>query len=390
MAVNKSNGDIIPFLKQKDYIMVNDNLGGGSFGKTVLLQDPFIDELFVAKKYMPEKESLRERFYKNFLEEIKILYKLNHRNIVRIYNYYPYDKICTGYIIMEHIDGTDLGTYISNHFPILDEPSLDSLFIQLIDAFCYIEEHGVVHRDIKERNILVDKNGVVKVIDFGIGKIIEPAEDSKDSLMFQVNRAQSSTLPQEHYQGKYSSLTDMFYLAELLHRLIVNAKHCDLTDFSYTDILEKMMQKNPEDRYTNFSEIKNAIGKHDFMSKIEVSEDDKNIYQMFTNLIYRSLSCYTSEPKYNVDPVSFISKLQAALKNNLFENHIQKNADVISSVVLSPYKYKNSVSISCAIVRQFHEWFINATPASQELILTNVSAKLSLIPMEEKEIELPF
>ena len=119
-------------------------------------------------------------------------------------------------------------------------------------------------------------------------------------------------------------------------------------------------------------------------------EDDKNIYQMFTNLIYRSLSCYTSEPKYNVDPVSFISKLQAALKNNLFENHIQKNADVISSVVLSPYKYKNSVSISCAVVRQFHEWFINATPASQELILTNISEKLSLIPMEEKEIELPF
>lgn len=49
MAVLKQNGDIIPFLKQKDYVMVNNDLGGGSFGKTVLLQDPFIDELFVAK-----------------------------------------------------------------------------------------------------------------------------------------------------------------------------------------------------------------------------------------------------------------------------------------------------------------------------------------------------
>lgn len=51
MAVLKQNGDIIPFLKQKDYVMVNNDLGGGSFGKTVLLQDPFIDELFVAKKF---------------------------------------------------------------------------------------------------------------------------------------------------------------------------------------------------------------------------------------------------------------------------------------------------------------------------------------------------
>lgn len=85
MAVAKQNGDVIPFVKQKDYIMVNNDLGGGSFGKTVLLQDPFIDELFVAKKYEPEYDGIKEQFYKNFLDEIKILYKLNHRNIVRIY-----------------------------------------------------------------------------------------------------------------------------------------------------------------------------------------------------------------------------------------------------------------------------------------------------------------
>ena len=46
----KNNGDMISFLMQKQYIMVNNNLGSGSFGKTVLLKDPFIDELFVAKK----------------------------------------------------------------------------------------------------------------------------------------------------------------------------------------------------------------------------------------------------------------------------------------------------------------------------------------------------
>lgn len=49
----KNNGDIVSFLKQKDYIMINNDLGGGSFGKTVLLQDPFTDELFVAKMYKP-------------------------------------------------------------------------------------------------------------------------------------------------------------------------------------------------------------------------------------------------------------------------------------------------------------------------------------------------
>lgn len=65
---------------QKKYVMVNNNLGAGSFGKTVLLKDPFIDELFVAKKYEPEFDDndFRRKFYKNFLDEIKILHKLNH------------------------------------------------------------------------------------------------------------------------------------------------------------------------------------------------------------------------------------------------------------------------------------------------------------------------
>lgn len=117
MAVTKQNGDIIPFVKQKDYIMVNNDLGGGSFGKTVLLQDPFIDELFVAKKYEPEFDGIKEQFYKNFLDEIKILYKLNHRNIVRIYNYYAYENIFTGYILMEYIDGKNIGDFIGDESP---------------------------------------------------------------------------------------------------------------------------------------------------------------------------------------------------------------------------------------------------------------------------------
>lgn len=390
MAAIKNNGDIIPFLKQKDYIMVNNDLGDGSFGRTVLLQDPFIDELFVAKKYEPEKDSIKEKFYKNFLEEIKILYKLNHRNIVRVYNYYAYDSICTGYILMEYIEGTDIGTYINDLFPPLAPVSLDSLFTQLIDAFCYIEEHGILHRDIRAENILVDKHGVVKIIDFGIGKIFKPADDCADSLMFQINRASSDTLPQEYYQGTYTSLTDMFYVAELFHRLIVGSELCSLSDFSYVDILEKMMQKQPENRYPSFGEIKNAIGKHDFTNNIQISENDRKIYLAFTNSIYKSLSVYTSEPSYNTDPISFIGKLQTALKNNLFETYIQKNSDVIGSIVLSSYRYKNSVSIAREDVSRFVEWFKSATPASQELILSNINSKLSLITIETQEPELPF
>lgn len=78
----KANGEMIQFLKQRDYEMINNNLGSGSFGQTVLLKDPFIDELFVAKKYEPYYDEDKKEFFDSFLQEIKIMYKLNHKNIV--------------------------------------------------------------------------------------------------------------------------------------------------------------------------------------------------------------------------------------------------------------------------------------------------------------------
>jgi len=203
---------VIEFLRKKDYIMLNEELGSGAFGKTVLLKDPYIDELFVAKEYAPPEEK-RKEFFKNFLAEIKILYKLNHRNIVRIYNYYLCED-SQGYILMEFIDGQEIDEYsktIPSHElygDVLSHKwlSMDEIFMQLIDGFQYIEKFGVVHRDIRERNILIDKTGIVKIIDFGIGKIQdESIENSDDSLRTIINRRGSETLPVEYEQKKYNS-----------------------------------------------------------------------------------------------------------------------------------------------------------------------------------------
>ena len=113
----RNNGDVVSFLKARDYEMINNSLGSGSFGKTVLLNDPYIGELFVAKKYEPVDDADKERFYKNFLDEIKILYKLNHSNIVRIYNYYAYEDQFTGYILMEYVDGFNLAEFVDSVMP---------------------------------------------------------------------------------------------------------------------------------------------------------------------------------------------------------------------------------------------------------------------------------
>lgn len=387
----KQNGDMVTFLRSKDYIMQDKDLGGGAFGKAVLLKDPDIDELFVAKMYKPLYEWTKEKFYANFLDEIKILHKLNHPNIVRIYNYYAYEKQCTGYIIMEYIDGKDIGDFFEDYNKECEEVvTVDEIFAQLINAFAYIEEKGVVHRDIREGNIRVDINGTVKVIDFGIGKILMSSKDICDSLVRYIDREGSDTLPKEYHDGIYTSHTDMFYLAELFNRLLKKIADREVKPFSYYDILKKMMEKNPKDRYSNFQEIKELIEQKDFI-QMPISNEDKRIYQEFTNYICESLISYKMEQKFNYNTQNFIYKLESALEENVFEDYIQNNAQIIGSIVTGGYKYRPDIKIPCCVVKDFLVWLKKSTKDSRKLILRNIIVKLSTIKVVlEIDEELPF
>ena len=387
----KQNGDLVTFLRRKDYIMLNNDLGGGAFGKTVLLKDSYIDELFVAKMYKPQYGWIKEKFYANFLDEIKILYKLNHPNIVRIYNYYAYEEQCTGYILMEYINGKDIGDFFEDYNKDCEEAvTIDGIFLQLINAFTYIEERGIVHRDIREGNIRIDTNGTVKVIDFGIGKMFMSSKDICDSLVTDINRDGSDTLPKEYFDGIYTSRTDMFYLAELFNRLLKKIINDEMMQFSYYDILNKMMEKDPEDRYKNFCEIKEIIQQQDFI-QMPISDEDKRIYQEFSNCILKSLISYKMTQKYNHDTQIFISKLESALEENMFENYIQNNAQIIGSIVTGGYRYRTDIKIPCWVVKDFLIWFKKTTKDSQKLILRNIIVKLSIIKVVfEIDEELPF
>ncbi|MCD7888402.1 MAG: protein kinase family protein [Oscillospiraceae bacterium] len=385
----KDNGSIVKFLRGRDYEMVNNSLGAGSFGKTVLLKDPFIDELFVAKKYEPYYEEDRKEFYDSFLQEIKIMYKLNHKNVVRIYNYYAYEAIQTGYIIMEYIDGQNIADYLEWYSIFADgsDPSPDEVFSQLIDAFSYIESKGILHRDIREGNILIDKSGLVKVIDFGLGKTFLPVDSSEDSMAAEINRSGLDKLPNEYFEGKYTSRTDMFYLAELIHRLLNNNNL--LSEFSYGQIVEKMMESNESNRYSSFKEVREAIDKKDF-TYLSISESDKEIYQNFSNALCRCISSFPANHEFVKSVNELIERLRNVLKKNSFEYYIQNNRDLIYTVEKQAFRYYPDVDVECKVVSDFLNWLDGMTSESQNLVFSNLISKLSIIEVELDEEDVPF
>lgn len=384
----KNNGEIVSFFKKKDYIMVDNDLGSGSFGKTVIIKDPFIDELFVAKKYEPYFEEDRKQFFTSFLSEIKIMYKLYHKNVVRIFNYFPYEDNETGYIIMEHIDGKPIDEYMHNDFCTTFGATPDSLFSQLIDGFEYIESKGIIHRDIREGNILVTtKDDIVKIIDFGLGKTFSPVEKSNDSMVEIINRSGLDCLPEEYFEGKYDSKTDMFYLAELFGRLLRESDNEHY--FSYPGILKKMMSFNRNDRYDSFSKVKEAINAKDF-SVMEIKPTDKKIYQNFTNAIYNCLGTFKNKREFVSSVSEFLENLKNIIKENCFEDYVQDNSKFVGILVNGNYTYYPNTSVKCDILTSFEKWFSKLSTDSQKLVFNNMIAKISTKAIQYADDELPF
>ena len=120
---------------------------------------------------MPQQGLKKEDFFSTFKKEIKLMYNINHPNVVRIFTYYLYEDIYTGYIVMEYVDGTNIDDWFSMYF--MQGADSNQIFRQLIEGFTCIERNGIIHRDIREGNILISKNDKVKIIDFGLGKRYE-------------------------------------------------------------------------------------------------------------------------------------------------------------------------------------------------------------------------
>jgi len=382
----KNKGDIVEFIKKKNYVMLNNNLGSGSFGKTVLLQDLSIDELFVSKKYEPELPSDKKDFFNAFVQEIRIMHKLFHKNLVRIFNFYLYPDDFTGYILMEYIDGKGIDEYIAERYAPWDFDFIDKIFIQLLDAFNYLEQNGILHRDIREKNILVTPNGIVKIIDFGLGKMIHPIATSKDSKDGVINRYNMAKHPNEFQNGKYTHQTDMFCIAELFERILLGN---DIVNFRYSKILEKMTKPNAKDRYKSFQEIIDSINKKQF-EIMNIAEEDKIIYQNFSNDVSAKIIHYSKERIFEKSITEIIKKLKKVIEENSFETLIQFNDRLIMVFVLSECTYSPKVSIPCETVKSFYKWLIELSIEYQKLVIDNFILKLSKIKIKDDSDDLPF
>lgn len=150
-----------------------------------------------------------------FLHERQILASLDHPNIARLYDGGTTEDGIP-YLVMELIEGTPIDLYCEEH-DLSIKQRLD-LFTQVCAAVQYAHQRLVIHRDIKPSNILVTADGIPKLLDFGIAKLLDPAGGGETTMLPAMTPEYAS--PEQIRGESITTSTDVYSLGVVLYRLL--------------------------------------------------------------------------------------------------------------------------------------------------------------------------
>ena len=199
-----------------------EQLGQGGQATAYKAEDLRLQRLVVIKTLLPElaaTDSARRRFER----EARLASALDHPNICAIYDIGETEGLC--YIVMPFIAGPTLKQVINNR-PLAVNVAL-SIAIQIADALSAAHARGIVHRDIKPSNIIVNEQGQVKVLDFGLAKMID-GDDHNNNLLHDKSMTEIGVpygtmgygSPEQATGERVDHRTDVFSLGVLLYEML--------------------------------------------------------------------------------------------------------------------------------------------------------------------------
>ncbi len=199
-------------------------IGAGGMGEVFVARDPKLGRK-VAIKMLPSRLAADRDTLSRFTQEARSASALNHPNIVTIHEVGAEDG--TPFIVMEYVEGRDIRTLIQEgSVPI--RTVLD-IATQIADGLAAAHERGIVHRDLKPENIMITRDGFVKILDFGLAKIMSPVGDTgENTLQMDLPGTNPGTIlgtvgymsPEQATGRRIDFRSDQFALGAILYELV--------------------------------------------------------------------------------------------------------------------------------------------------------------------------
>ena len=216
-------------------------LGKGAMGLVYDALDPNLDRRVAIKTILTRKldpEAAR-MISVRFEREVRAVARLNHRNIVQVYDFGTEGDLA--YIVMEHIDGKELKDYFdANHR--FDLKTAFGIMIELLEALEFAHEAGIVHRDIKPGNVMLDTGGHAKLTDFGVARVAEPGNPSEATRMGALVATPSYMSPEQVQGQKADGRSDIFSAGIIFYQFLTGQKPFEGTQFA---LQQKIVMEDP-------------------------------------------------------------------------------------------------------------------------------------------------
>lgn len=266
-----SSGGAPAIRRERRYDLIEE-IGRGGMGIVYKARDTVLDRI-VAYKVLPANLREHPQAIKNFFREAKSAAALNHTNIVTVHDAGEEDG--NYYIAMEYLKGKTVKQFLSEGGK-LPMKAVVLITAQICKALTYAHDRKIVHRDIKSSNIMVTEDKTVKLMDFGLAKVIEEVKGSQtlaSGTPYYMSPEQTLGKPIDHRTDLYSLGVTLFEMAS--GRLPftdgeagyhhVHTQPPNPTEISsdvppaMSGIILKLMAKNPDERYQSAREVLDAL-----------------------------------------------------------------------------------------------------------------------------------
>ncbi|MEZ6123539.1 MAG: serine/threonine-protein kinase [Planctomycetaceae bacterium] len=241
-----------------------DVLGLGGMGIVYRARQIELDRI-VALKILRPGISNDAGFAERFQREARALAKLNHPNIITVYDFGRRDSLY--YFIMEYVDGTNL-RHLERSGNLSPREALQ-VVPQVCAALQYAHDNGVVHRDIKPENILIARDGSVRIADFGLAKLAGAADDVPLTGTWQVMGTPHYMAPEQFEKpNTVDHRADIYSLGVVIYELLTGELPIGRfrlpsekvrVDVRLDEVVLRSLDKEPERRYQRVTDVATAV-----------------------------------------------------------------------------------------------------------------------------------